>query len=195
MRGMDEPGDITSLLKQWQSGDRAALDALTPAVYRQLRQIAAGYMQRERAGHTLQPTALVHEAYARMGRQLLPDFESRAHFFAVSAQVMRQVLVDCAREHRAAKRGAGRKDQLLEDALTVASPDGALEDILTVDEALGRLAAFDERKARVIELRYFGGLERQEIADTLGLTLATVKRDLTLAEAWLRRELGSAKNS
>jgi RNA polymerase sigma-70 factor, ECF subfamily len=190
---MDEARDITSLLRQWQSGDSAALDALTPAVYRQLRKIAAGFMQRERSGHTLQPTALVHEAYARMAGQALPDFQSRSHFYAVSAQIMRQVLVDCAREHRAAKRGSGLKNQL-EDAMAVAAPDGSLEDILAIDEGLRRLGAFDERKARVIELRYFAGLERQEIADALGLTLATVKRDLTLGEAWLRRELGDEKS-
>jgi RNA polymerase sigma factor (TIGR02999 family) len=190
---MDDARDITSLLRDWQSGNRAALDALTPAVYRQLRQIAAGYMRRERPGHTLQPTALVHEAYARMAGQNLPEFQSRSHFYAVSAQIMRQVLVDCAREHRAGKRGSGLKDQL-DDAMAVSAPDGALEDVLAIDEALARLAAFDARKAQVIELRYFGGLERQEIADALGLTLATVKRDLTLGEAWLRRELGGKKN-
>jgi RNA polymerase sigma factor (TIGR02999 family) len=189
---MDDARDITSLLRDWQSGNRAALDALTPAVYRQLRQIAAGYMRRERAGHTLQPTALVHEAYARMAGQNLPEFQSRSHFYAVSAQIMRQVLVDCAREHRAAKRGSGLKEQL-DDRLAVSAPDGSLEDVLFIDEALARLAALDARKAQVIELRYFGGLERQEIADALGLTHATVKRDLTLGEAWLRRELGAEK--
>jgi RNA polymerase sigma-70 factor (ECF subfamily) len=189
---MDDARDITSLLRDWQSGNRAALDALTPEVYRQLRQIAAGYMRRERSGHTLQPTALVHEAYARMAGQSLPSFESRSHFYAVSAQIMRQVLVDCAREHRAAKRGSGLKEQL-QDSLPVASPDGAIDDVLAIDAALACLAAFDARKARVIELRYFGGLERQEIADALGLTLATVKRDLTLGEAWLRRELGASR--
>jgi RNA polymerase sigma-70 factor (ECF subfamily) len=158
---MDDARDITSLLRDWQSGNRAALDALTPAVYRQLRQIAAGYMRRERAGHTLQPTALVHEAYARMAGQNLPEFQSRSHFYAVSAQIMRQVLVDCAREHRAAKRGSGLKEQV-DDRLAVSAPDRSLEDVLFSDEALARLAAFEARKAQVIELRYFGGLERQE---------------------------------
>jgi RNA polymerase sigma factor (TIGR02999 family) len=190
---MDDAADVTSLLRQWQSGDRAALDALTPAVYRQLRLIAAGYMQHERAGHTLQPTALVHEAYARMAQQALPQFQNRAHFFAVSAQIMRQVLVDCAREHRAAKRGSGLKEQL-DESSGLASPDGGVDDILAIDRALDRLAAFDERKARVIELRYFAGLERQEIADALDVSVGTVKRDLKLGEAWLRLQLGPDVN-
>jgi RNA polymerase sigma factor (TIGR02999 family) len=127
-----------------------------------------------------------------MAGQNLPEFQSRSHFYAVSAQIMRQVPVDCAREHRAAKRGSGLKEQL-DDRLAVSAPDGSLEDVLFIDEALARLAALDARKAQVIELRYFGGLERQEIADALGLTHATVKRDLTLGEAWLRRELGAEK--
>ncbi len=189
---MDDPRDVTSLLRDWQSGDQAALEALTPVVYRQLRQIAAGYMRSERPDHTLQPTALIHEAYVRLVDQQLPQFKSRAHFFAISAQIMRQVLVDCAREHRASRRGAGLKDQL-DDSVAVAADGGQPEDILTIDAALAKLAMFDDRKAKIIELRYFGGLDRQEIADTLGLTLATLKRDLTLAEAWLRRELGAKK--
>ena len=181
-----EPADVTRLLIAWRDGDRAALDALSPIVYQELRRLAGAYMRQERPDHTLQPTALVHEAYVRLVDQSLPDFANRKHFFGVVAHLMRQVLVDFARAHRSEKRGAGLKAPLEEGAAVAAPP---AVDILALDEALDRLATFDARKASVIELRYFGGLTREEVADALDLTLATVKRDLSLGEAWLRREL------
>jgi RNA polymerase sigma-70 factor (ECF subfamily) len=192
MSGELDSKGITLLLHDWQGGGNlAALDALTPIVYRELQQIAGRYMRQERPGHTLQPTALIHEAYIRLIDQNMPAFSNRTHFFAVSARIMRQVLVDSARAQKAAKRGAGQKAPL-NDSLAIASEGGACDDVLALHEALDRLAAFDERKARIIEMRYFGGLNREEVAEAMGLTLATVKRDLTIAEAWLRRELGAA---
>lgn len=188
---MSETANVTLLLRNLRDGDKAALDALTPILYQELRRLAESYLRRERSDHTLQATALIHEAYLRMVDQSLPDFESRRHFFAVAAQLMRQVLVDCARRHRAAKRGDGRKVQLDDEAMAVAADEP--QRLLEIDQAIGRLAAQDDRKAKVIELRYFAGLTREEVAETMGLTLATVKRDLSLAEAFLRRELAGAR--
>jgi RNA polymerase sigma factor (TIGR02999 family) len=145
-------------------------------------------MRRERPEHTLQPTALIHEAYVRLVDQSLPSFNSRTHFFGVAARIMRQVLVDFARAHRAEKRGSGRKTPLDEAIRLTTEPS---VDLLELHDALDRLAAFDARKAKVIEMRYFGGLSRDEVAEALELTLATVKRDLMLGEAWLRRELAT----
>jgi len=178
--------EVTHLLIKWHEGHHAALDELTPIVYAELRRIAAGYMRRERPEHTLQPTALINEAYVRLVDQSLPMFNSRTHFFGVAARIMRQVLVDFARAHRSEKRGAGLKSPF-DEALCV--PVTAEHDLLDLHDALDRLALVDERKAKVIEMRYFGGLTRDEVADAMRLTLATVKRDLTLGEAWLRREL------
>lgn len=178
--------DVTRLLIAWHDGQPAALDELAPIVYAELRRLAAAYMRRERPEHTLQPTALIHEAYMRLVDQSLPVFDSRTHFFGVAARIMRQVLVDFARARRAEKRGSGLKAPL-DDAIHLSANPSA--DLIDLHEALERLAAFDPRKANVIEMRYFGGLTREEVADALHLTLATVKRDLMLAEAWLRREL------
>jgi len=183
------PDDITRLLIDWREGKTSALAELTPIVYDELRKLAASYMRRERPDHTLQPTALINEAYLRLVDQRLPSFKSRAHFFGVAAQVMRQVLVDFARSHRAVKRGEGEKSPL-DEALHVAAAPGA--DVVDLHEALERLAAVDARKAKVIELRYFGGLSREEVAEALDVSLGTVKRDLTLADAWLRRDLSAA---
>ena len=184
---MDTP-PVTKLLREWRGGDRAALDALTPIVYSELRRLAASYMGRERPDHTLQATALIHEAYIRLIDQGSPDFDSRSHFFGVAANLMRQVLTDFARRRLSAKRGSGKKEELNEAiAMTVQQS----EELLSVHEALNQLAAEDERKAKVIELRYFGGLKREEIAEALGMSLATVKRDLMLGEAWMRRQLES----
>jgi RNA polymerase sigma factor (TIGR02999 family) len=185
---MDQPlsEPVTTLLERWRGGDRSALDEITPIVYAELRKLATAYMRRERSEHTLQPTALIHEAYMRLVDQRLPAFNSRTHFFGVAAHIMRQVLVDFARAHRSEKRGAGMKAPLDEAMHLSTTPS---PDLLDLHDALDRLAVFDARKARVIELRYFGGLTREEVAEALDLTLATVKRDLTLAEAWLRREL------
>jgi RNA polymerase sigma-70 factor, ECF subfamily len=185
----DRAPEVTRLLMKWHEGQQTALDELTPIVYAELRRIASAYMRRERTEHTLQPTALINEAYVRLVDQSLPMFNSRTHFFGVAARIMRQVLVDFARAHRSEKRGAGLKSPL-DDALHLAEePRGELLDL---HEALDRLAAFDARKAKVIEMRYFGGLTRDEVADAMQLTLATVKRDLMIGEAWLRRELAAA---
>lgn len=184
---MDEPApDVTRLLIDWRDGKRAALDELTPIVYQELRRIATAYMRKERPDHTLQPTALINEAYMRLVDQSVPQFNSRSHFFGVAAHIMRQVLVDFARTRGAAKRGDDKKVPFDEARAVSVEPSAELIDL---HEALDRLAAHDERKAKVIELRYFGGLSREEVAEALGLTLATVKRDLTLAEAWLRRDM------
>jgi len=177
---------VTLLLKDWQAGDRAALDLLTPVVYSELRKLANHYLRRERSGHTLQPTALVHEAYLRLVDQNVPQFQSRAHFFAIAAHLMRQIIVDFARRYRTEKRGGGKQTSL--DGVNVGAPD-QFEHLLDIHEALDRLAVFDERKSRVIEMKYFAGLQREEIAEVIGLSVATVKRDLLLGEAWLRREL------
>jgi RNA polymerase sigma factor (TIGR02999 family) len=162
---------------------------LTPQVYEELRAIARSYLgKRNRPNQTLQPTALVHEAWMRLaGQPHPPQWENRQHFFGVAARLMRLVLVDCVRAHHAVKRGGGVQGVTLEETAVLA-PDQA-PDVLEVDEALDRLAQFDERKAKVVELKYFGGLEREEIAGTLGLTVATVKRDLRFGEAWLRQFL------
>ena len=184
---MDAP-PVTKLLREWRGGDRAALDALTPIVYSELRRLAASYMGRERPDHTLQATALIHEAYIRLIDQGSPDFDNRSHFFGVAAHLMRQVLTDFARRRLSAKRGSGKKEEL-NDAIAMTVQQS--EELLSVHEALNQLAAEDERKAKVIELRYFGGLKREEIAEALGMSLATVKRDLMLGEAWMRRQLES----
>ena len=181
-------GDVTRLLMEWRGGNQAALDELTPIIYDELRRLAAAYMRRERPDHTLQPTALIHEAYARLVHQRVPAFRNRAHFYGVAAQIMRQILVDFARVRRAAKRDAGDRAPL-DEAVVVASAPSV--DVLDLHDALDRLAVVDGRKAKAIELRYFGGLTREEVAEAMALTLGTVKRDLALGEAWLRRDLTS----
>jgi RNA polymerase sigma-70 factor, ECF subfamily len=185
---MDAQPQITRLLIDWKSGNRQALDQLAPLIYQELRRLAAIHLKYERPDHTLQPTALIHEAYLRLVDQTLPDWKNRTHFFAVASQIMRQVLVDFARSRKAVKRGGGGDRIPLEDVALLTEPRA--DRLLELDRALESLQAFDERKCRVIELRYFGGLSREETAEALGLTLATVKRDLMLAEAYLRREMG-----
>jgi RNA polymerase sigma factor (TIGR02999 family) len=180
--------EITEILQEWEKDPRAALEQLTPLVYRELRDLAAAYMRRERPDHTLQPTALIHEAWVRLTRQSVPRWNDRAHFFGVAAQIMRQILVDFARHHQAQKRGGGKQIQL-DTQLPLAA--AAADDFLALNEAIDKLKAWDVRKAKVIELRYFGGMSRDEIAEMLSLTLPTVKRDLSVAEAFLRRELAS----
>ena len=185
---MDEAAPVTQLLVAWSHGDQAALDQLTPHVYRELHSLAKSYLRRGRPNQTLQPTALINEACLRLLGQAEPiQWENRAHFFGIAARLMRMVLVDYSRARKAAKRGGSSDPVTLEETL-ILSPSRA-PDVLEVDEALGRLAALDKRKAEVIELRYFGGMEREEIATALGLTVPTVKRDLRLGEAWLRRFL------
>jgi RNA polymerase sigma-70 factor (ECF subfamily) len=185
-----QPGEFTVLLQRSTSGDKQALDTLMPVVYAELRKLAASSMRRERSGHTLQPTALIHEAYLQLVQQHLPDFESRAHFLAVAARIMRQLLIASARRHRTQKRGGGASE--VEADMPLSAPQA--EELLAVDEALDALAVQDERKAKVMELKHFGGLNREEIAVAMGLTLPTVKRDISLAEAWLRRMLSGRPN-
>jgi len=185
---MSEPRTITRLLIDWGNGDRTALDELTPLVYKELHALARAYLSRARGSGPLQPTELIDELYVRLIDRSLPvRWESRSHFFGIAARLMRLVLVDHAREARASKRGGGAAPVTLEETVALA-PDRP-PDVLEVDEALSSLAEVDERKAKVIELRYFGGMKREEIGAAIGLTLPTVKRDLRLGQAWLRRYL------
>src|SRR5262245_17696196 len=176
-------GEITRMLREWSGGNSAAADKLAPLVYSELRRLAESYMRRERPAHTLQPTALINEAYLRLVDQGQPAWRSRTQFFRFSAHLMRQILVDHARTRRAAKRGAGFQPVSL-SAVDVAAPQRSI-DLLALDEALGRLGAFDERRSRVLEMRYFGGMSEDETAEALEISIATVRRELRLAEAWL----------
>jgi RNA polymerase sigma factor (TIGR02999 family) len=181
------PGAVTQLLVAWTDGNRAALEALIPVVYPELRRIAGRYLRRERVGHTLQPTALVHEAYVKLIDQDRAHWHNRAQFFGVAAQLMRRILVDHAREHAAAKRGGGTRPVTLVDAMA-ASPERGI-DVLALDEALARLTARYPEQGRLVELRYFGGLTIEETADVLGQSPATVKRQWAVARAWLLANL------
>ena len=187
------PGPVTQLLVAWTSGNRAALEELIPAVYPELRRIAGRYLRRERVGHTLQPTALVHEAYVKLVDQDRAQWQNRAQFFGVAAQLMRRILVDHAREHGAAKRGGGARPVTLVDAMA-ASPDRGI-DVLALDEALQRLTALYPEQGRLVELRYFGGLTIEETGEVLGLSPATVKRQWAVARAWLLANLGRASKT
>jgi RNA polymerase sigma factor (TIGR02999 family) len=181
---------VTMLLQSWRRGDSSALDRVAEIVDRELRRLAGAYIRRERPGHTLQPTALVNEAFLRlMGQADKVDWESRSHFIAIAARHMRQILVDYARRHGAGKRGDGATLISLDDApASIAAPS---TDLLALDEALERLAAVDPRKARAMELKYFGGLQMAEIAVVLNLSIKTVEKDVRLAGAWLRAALSS----
>ena len=181
------PAHITELLIAWSDGGRDALDELLPLVYEELRRIAARYLRREPGDHTLQPTALVNEAYLRLIDQRRVRWRNRAHFYGVAAQIMRRILVDHARAQRSDKRG-GRWERLplVEDQTP--APGGDV-DVLALDEALQRLAAFDPQQERIVELRYFGGLTIDEVAEVIGISAATVVREWTIAKAWLRAEL------
>ena len=183
---MDEGPQVTQLLVAWSHGDRAALEELTPHVYRELHSLARSYLRRGRPNQTLQPTALINEACLRLLGQSEPvQWENRAHFFGIAARLMRLVLVDYSRSRHAEKRGGMAGAVTLEETMVLSSAQAP--DVLAVNEALDQLARVDERKAQVIELRYFGGMDREEIATALALTVPTVKRDLRLGEAWLRR--------
>ena len=186
-------GAVTRLLIDWKSGKKDALDLLTPLVYDELRRLADYYLRDERAAATLQPTALVHEAYLRMVGQNLPDWESRSHFYGVAAHLMRQILVDHARKRRSAKRGGGAEKVSIEEAVSFSDSRG--RDIESLDDALKSLATIDERKAKVIELRFFGGLSVEETSQALGISVATVGREQRLAEAWLHREVSRIESS
>jgi RNA polymerase sigma factor (TIGR02999 family) len=189
--GHDSSGEITQLLQGWRDGDRKALDELLPIVYKQLRQLARFQLRHERSDHTLQSTALVHEAYVRLLGQNPPKWEGRSHFFAIAAQLMRQILVDHARRHRAGKRGGGAAQISLEDTALLLPAKGKDVDVVALDDALKTLARLDARKAQVVELRFFGGLTFDETAEVLGVSAITVSRDWSTARAWLHREMSS----
>jgi RNA polymerase sigma factor (TIGR02999 family) len=183
------PGEVTELLSQYRGGKREALDLLVPIVYGELRKIAARYLRAEWAHHTLQPTALVHEAYIRLIDQREVEWQSRAHFYGVAAQLMRRLLVDHARGRKRHKRGGGMLMVPLEDNdVAGPAPDEGV-DLIALDDALGRLASLSEQQGRIVELRYFGGLSIEETAEVLGVSTMTVKRGWAMARAWLHREL------
>ena len=190
---MDEPSvspdRVTQLLQQWSHGDDSALAELTPLVYEELRRLAHHYMEGERPDHTLQTTALVNEAYLRLADQTASNWQSRAHFFAVAARAMRQILVSYARSNRAQKRGGGVARIELDES-AILSPEQSKE-IVDLHEALERLGTLDSRKARVVELKYFGGLNYDEIAEVLKIARMTVRRDWEFAKLWLYTELHS----
>ena len=179
--------DVTKLLGEWSRGSDAALDQLIPVVYRELRQRARNYLRRERPDHTLQPTALINEVYLRLVADKPENWQDRAHFMALASRVMRQILVDHARRHVAGKRGSGAANVTLDEALIPAQTENT--DILALDEALSRLAEVDERKCRIIEMRYFGGCTVEEAAEALGIAAITVIRETRVAQAWLRKSM------
>ena len=185
--------EITELLAEWREGNQSALDELYPLVYDELHRLARRYMSRERKGHTLQTTALINEAYVRLVDQKNVHWANRSHFFAISAQIMRRILIDHARRHAYAKRGGGARQVSLEEAATVV-PNKS-EELLRLDEALKSLAEMDPRRSQVVELRYFGGLNNEEIAGVLHISENTVTRDWNMARAWLYQQLtGSGAN-
>jgi len=185
---MPSAPNVTELLLAWQAGDHAALDKLLPAIQPELRRIARRHMAAERPGHMLQLTALINEAYLRLAGSKDIQWQGRAHFFAVATQAMRRILVDHARERARVKRGGGAFRISLSDADHLALPRRT--DVVALDDALNALEKFDQRKSKVIELRFFGGLSLQETADVLQVSVATIRRDWSLARAWLYRELG-----
>ncbi len=183
--------NLTGLLVEWRQGDRAALDKLTPLVYDEMRRMAHRYVRRERDGHTLQTTALVNEAYLRLAGQQKIEWQDRAHFFAVTAQIMRHILIDHARARHYAKRGGDVEQVALEDAYEMSGQRAA--ELLALDEALDELARLDPRKSRVVELRYFGGLSLEETAEVLEISVMTVRRDWRAAKAWLFRNMNAER--
>ena len=181
------PSDVTRLLLAWNRGDKAARDSLMTAVYDELRRLAALYLSRERPGHTLQPTALVHEAYLQLVGEGRVDWQGRAHFFGAAGRLMRRILVDHARARNAAKRGGGRLMVTFSEALAASAPPDL--DLVALDSALEELAQLDPLQSRIVELRFFGGLSVEETAEVLSVSPATVKRHWTTAKAWLRHQL------
>ena len=184
---MDQAGKVTMLLAEVRKGNPEAEGKLIPLVYDELRRLAGSYMRRERENHTLQATALVHEAYLKLVRQDVPDWQSRAHFFGIAAQLMRQVLVDHARSHARHKRGGGQEMVVFDEAVTL-TPSRSFE-VLEIDEALQRLTKMDPRQGKIVELRFFGGLTVEETSDVLGVSPKTVKREWSLAKMWLQEDL------
>jgi RNA polymerase sigma factor (TIGR02999 family) len=188
---MPAPHEVTQLLLAWNDGDQAAFDQLIPLVHSELRRLARHYMRSERAGHTLQTTALVNEAYLRLvnGRQV--EWRNRTHFFGIAARLMRQILVDFARARNYEKRGGGARHILLNEALAMGPKEGT--DLLALDDALKALAQVDERKSQVVEMRFFGGLSEKEMAMALNVSPETIRRDWRLAKSWLLRYLSEGK--
>jgi len=184
--------DVTEILQDW-NGNGDAPARLMPLVYDELRRLAAGYLRRERFDHTLQPTALVHEAYLRLVDQSRVEWQNRAHFYSIAAQMMRRILIDHARAHASEKRGGHERRLSLDEAAIL--PQERAADLIALDDALKQLAAMDERKSRVVELRFFGGLSVKETAEALGVHPATVERDWTIAKAWLYRELSAGNTA
>jgi RNA polymerase sigma factor (TIGR02999 family) len=187
----DTPASVTRLLGEWQAGDQAALDRLLPLVYGELRTIAGRYFSRESSGHTLQSTALVHEVYVKLVGQHSVNWQSRAHFFGIAAQMMRRILVDHARGQHRLKRGGPAATLSLDEAMAVSEPEPEI-DVIALDVALTSLARIDPRGARVVELRFFSGLTVDETAEVMSISPGTVKRDWTTARAWLYREMRSS---
>lgn len=190
---MAAAGQVTELLSAWRAGDREALERLIPIVYNELRRVAGRYMRSEQPGHTLQATALVHEAYLRLAKEQDRTWENRAHFFAVAAQIMRNLLLDHARAASRAKRGGGAAQVTLDEVAGIVTADP--DDLLALDEALRRLAEIDPRGARIVELRYFVGLSNAEIAAVLDTSEKTVMRDWSAAKVWLQAELRTHKQN
>ena len=191
MRGPSSPPhEITQLLAEWSEGSQAALDKLYPLVYQELRRLAHSYLKRERKGHTLQTTALINEAYLRLVDQKHVRWANRSHFFGISAQIMRRILIDHARRYDYSKRGGGALKISLDEAAIVAKERGRA--LLRLDEALNSLAKIDPRRSRVVELRYFGGLNNEEISGVLKISENTVTRDWNMARAWLYQELSES---
>ncbi len=188
-QSVEKSAEITRILQEWSSGKQEAADVLLPLVYEELRRQASRYLRRERRDHTLQTTALIHEAYLKLIDQHEVNWQNRAHFFGIAAQAMRRILVDYARGKNRAKRGGAGENLPLEEATLVVSTERSV-DLVALDEALTRLAEFDERQERIVELRYFSGLTIEETAEVLRISPATVKKDWNVAKAWLRREIG-----
>jgi RNA polymerase sigma factor (TIGR02999 family) len=188
-----DPHEVTQILQEWNDGSTEAPARLMSLVYAELRRLALSYLRREREAHTLQPTALVHEAYLRLVDQTQVTWENRAHFFGIAAQLMRRVLVDHARAHLAEKRGGSGIKLQLDEARFMPEEKG--DDLLALDEALERLSQTDPRMSRVVELRFFGGLSEPEAADVLGVSERTVRRDWRMAKLWLYRELSQSQQS
>jgi RNA polymerase sigma factor (TIGR02999 family) len=190
---MPETQSITIMLQRFAEGDKESLDRLMPLVYAELRRLAGSFLGRESTGHTLQPTALVHEAYARRVGGQQPAFQSRSHFLSIAAKVMRQILIDYARKRKADKRGSGMPKMSLEEACGAAVERPAV--MIALADALAELEKKDARKAQLIEMRYFGGLTLEESAEVAGITMESVRYELRLAQAWLHRELNLAATS
>ena len=187
---MDESRQITQMLKDWGDGKEEALNRLMPLVYEELRRQASLFLSKERSGHTLQTTALIHEAYIKLIDQTHVNWQNRSHFFAIASQAMRRILVDHARTRHREKRGGAAENLPIEHALHIGTPQKSV-DLMALDEALERLAKFDPRQVKIVELRYFSGLSIDETAEIIGVSNATVRNDWNMAKAWLKQEISS----